>query len=247
MLRYLEPVMTNLSAPDTGLERFISASAAAAAEVAPVAEVQAELFVNLDSTFTALARVARPFIQETISETPPTFAVAERALPTIRPFLDHSAELFTELEPGVDALARYAPPIADTLETGTPVLSDSPQLNRELVPDRRGAARLQRRPGRARWSRAPRPDGGHRRPGAPLHHPGPDRVQLREPVPGQPRRGDRRGACRHEVAAVLGVSAAHGSQQRGWRRLGAGQRWRRLAQLPPLQPLPEHRGARPAE
>ena len=55
VLRYLEPVMTNLSAPDTRLERFISASAAAAAEVAPVAEVQAELFVNLDSTFTALA------------------------------------------------------------------------------------------------------------------------------------------------------------------------------------------------
>jgi virulence factor Mce-like protein len=134
VLRYLEPVMTNLSDPDTGLDRFISASAAAASEVAPVADVQAELFVNLDTTFTALARVARPFIQETISETPPTFAVAERALPRIRPFLDHSAELFTALDPGVEALARFAPPIADTLETGTPVLRDSPQLNRELVP-----------------------------------------------------------------------------------------------------------------
>ena len=52
--------------------------AAAAAEVAPVAETQAQLFVNLDTTFTALAEVARPFIQETISETPPTFAVADR-------------------------------------------------------------------------------------------------------------------------------------------------------------------------
>jgi virulence factor Mce-like protein len=134
VLRYLEPVMTNLSAPDTQLERFISGSAAAAAEVAPVAEVQAALFVNLDTTFAALAEVARPFIQETISETPPTFAVAERALPTIRPFLDHSAELFTRLEPGVEALARYAPPIADTLETGAPVLRDAPRLNRELIP-----------------------------------------------------------------------------------------------------------------
>jgi virulence factor Mce-like protein len=134
VLRYLEPVMTNLSDPDTGLERFVSASAAAASEVAPVADAQAELFVNLDTTFTALARVARPFIQETISETPPTFAVAERALPTIRPFLDHSAALFTELEPGAEALIRYTPQIADTLETGTPVLRDSPQLNRELIP-----------------------------------------------------------------------------------------------------------------
>ena len=134
VLRYLEPVMANLSDPDTGLEQFITASAAAASEVAPVADVQAELFVNLDTTFTALARVARPFIQETISETPPTFAVAERALPRIRPFLDHSAELFIALEPGVEALARYAPPIADTLESATPVLRDSPKLNRELAP-----------------------------------------------------------------------------------------------------------------
>jgi virulence factor Mce-like protein len=134
VLRYLEPVMANLSSPETGLERFILASAAAAAEVAPVADVQAELFVNLDTTFTALARVARPFIQETISETPPTFAVAERALPTIRPFLQHSAELFTELEPGAEAIVRYAPQIANTLETGTPVLRKSPQLNRELIP-----------------------------------------------------------------------------------------------------------------
>ena len=134
VLRYLEPVMTNLSSPNTGLERFVVASAAAAAEVAPVAEVQAELFVDLDITFTALARVARPYIQETISETPPTFAVAERALPTIRPFLADSAELFTALEPGVEALDRYAPRIADTLEVGTPVLRDSPKLNRELIP-----------------------------------------------------------------------------------------------------------------
>jgi virulence factor Mce-like protein len=134
VLRYLEPVMTNLSAPDTQFERFIVASAAAAAEVAPVADVQAELFVNLDTTFTALAEVARPFIQETISETPPTFAVAERTLPTIRPFLDHSAALFTDLQPGVNAIADTSPLIADTLETGTPVLRDSPQLNRQLAP-----------------------------------------------------------------------------------------------------------------
>ncbi len=134
VLRYLEPVARNLGSASTGLERFVSASAAAAAEVAPVADIQAELFVNLDITFTALAEVARPFIQETISETPPTFAVAERALPVIRPFLDDSAELFTRLQPGVDAIARYAPAITETLETGTPVVRDSPKLNRELIP-----------------------------------------------------------------------------------------------------------------
>ena len=55
-LEELEPVMENLGAPETRLERFVVAIAAAAGEVAPVAEQQAEMFVNLDTTFTALAR-----------------------------------------------------------------------------------------------------------------------------------------------------------------------------------------------
>jgi len=134
VLEFLEPVMTNLNSSETDFAGFISASAAAAAEVAPVAETQARLFVSLDTTFTAFANVARPFIQETISETPPTFEVGTRTLPTIRPFLTHSATLFDELQPGVDTLARTSPVIADSLEVGTPVLRDSEILNRELGP-----------------------------------------------------------------------------------------------------------------
>ena len=74
--------MKNIGAPDTGLDRFISALAATAAEVAPVAETQAEMFVSLDTTFGALAEVARPFIQESISEGPPTEDVTLATLPT---------------------------------------------------------------------------------------------------------------------------------------------------------------------
>jgi len=133
-VRFLRPVMRNLGSNNTQLERFITASAAAAAEVAPVAEVQAQLFVNLDTTFTALAKVARPFIQETISETPPTFAQATQSFPVIRPFLDHSAQLFTDLQPGVREIAATAPTIANTLETGTPVVAASPQFNEQLPP-----------------------------------------------------------------------------------------------------------------
>lgn len=134
VVRVLRPVAENLSSPRTGLERFIVGGAAAAAEVAPVAETQARLFVSLDATFAALAEVARPFIQETISETPPTFAVAQRALPAIRPFLDHSAALFADLRPGTRAIGAASPAIASALETGAPVLRDSPRLNRELAP-----------------------------------------------------------------------------------------------------------------
>ncbi len=131
---YLEPVAKNLSDPDTKLTGFIKALAATAAEVAPVAEEQAQMFANLDTTFGAFANVARPFIQETISESPPTLDVGTRALPVIRPFLVNSAGLFNDLQPGVDAFAATSPAIADALEVGAPVLRDSVAFNEELGP-----------------------------------------------------------------------------------------------------------------
>ena len=142
VLRVLEPVMKNLGDPDTRLERFVLAQAQIAAEVAPVAEVQARLFGDLETTFEALAGVARPYIQETISESPPTLDTANRTLPVIRPFLAHSATLFGELEPGVRTLAGTAPTLASALEAGVPALRASPTLNRELAPTAEALARF---------------------------------------------------------------------------------------------------------
>jgi virulence factor Mce-like protein len=133
VLERLQPVMRSLAAPSTGLARFIQALAATSAEVAPVAETQAQLFVSLDTTFSALERVARPFIQETISESPPTLDAGTRALPVVRPFLDHSATLFDELDPGVRALAETAPVLTSAIQKGTPALRGSPPLNRALA------------------------------------------------------------------------------------------------------------------
>ena len=134
LLPTLESVMRVVGAPRTRLERFVTALAATAAEVAPVAEQQARAFVSLDTTFTALAAVARPFIQETIVESPPTLDQGIRSLPVIRPFLDHSAALFADLRPGAAALAATSPAIADALEVGAPVLRDAPEFNDELAP-----------------------------------------------------------------------------------------------------------------
>ena len=71
LLIYLQPVRENLADPRHPAARASSRrSGARPREVAPVAETQAALFVNLDTTFAALASVARPFIQETISRSP---------------------------------------------------------------------------------------------------------------------------------------------------------------------------------
>jgi virulence factor Mce-like protein len=129
----IEPVMANLADPRTRLDRLFRALGATAAEVAPVAETQAALFANLDTTFAALAGVARPFIQETISEAPETFAVGTEQFPRQRPFVRNSTALFRELRPGIRTLPSSAPVLADALQIGTRTLPRTPPLNRQLA------------------------------------------------------------------------------------------------------------------
>jgi virulence factor Mce-like protein len=129
----LEPVMANLADPRTRLDRLFRALGATAAEVAPVAETQAALFANLDTTFAALAGVARPFVQDTISESPRTFAVGTTEFPRQRPFVRNATALLRELRPGIRTLPTAAPVLADALEIGTDTLPRTPPLNRRLA------------------------------------------------------------------------------------------------------------------
>jgi len=134
LLADIIPVAQNLSSPDTNLKRFISSLGAAASEVAPVAEEQADLFVNLDITMRALSEVARPYIQDSITKGRPALDAAIESFPVQRPFLANSEGLFRELRPGVRALRTSAPVLADALEVGTPTLKRSVALNRRLEP-----------------------------------------------------------------------------------------------------------------
>jgi virulence factor Mce-like protein len=133
LLRNAEPVLRNLSDPDTQLARFFRALADTATEVAPVAEEQASLFRSLDVSFTALSSVARPYIQETISESPPSEQVAIRDFPRQRPFLRNNAAFFRELRPGVATLPRSAPILADAFEAGSRVLPRTIPANEDLA------------------------------------------------------------------------------------------------------------------
>jgi virulence factor Mce-like protein len=146
LLANLRPVARNLSDPRTRLSRLIRALGATAQELAPVADVQAALFVNLDTTFAALARVARPFLQETVSETPPTEAVAIADLPRQRPFLRNTAALLGELEPGAALLPSTAPALDSALASGTRVLPQTPPFNRQVASVFRALGELVRDP-----------------------------------------------------------------------------------------------------
>jgi Fe-S-cluster formation regulator IscX/YfhJ len=98
-----------------------------------VAEEQASLFVNLDTSFSALATVARPFLQETISEAPLSEAVGITDFPRQRPFIRNNTAFFRELRPGAAVLPRAAPVLADAFQAGSDVLPRTVRFNEDLA------------------------------------------------------------------------------------------------------------------
>ena len=78
LLANLVPAMANLADDRTRLARFSEALGRTSAIVAPVAEQQASLFANLDTTFTALATIARPYLQDVDQRRPARAADRDR-------------------------------------------------------------------------------------------------------------------------------------------------------------------------
>jgi len=142
-----QPVLRTIVEPSTDFAGFWRSLEALAATVAPVAETQAQMFVALNRTFEAFARVSRPYIQETIEKSPPTLDEVNADLPVVRPFLRSSARFFTALRPGVKALAETSPVIAESLHAGIPVLNASPVLNNQLEPTAQALVDFQEAPG----------------------------------------------------------------------------------------------------
>jgi virulence factor Mce-like protein len=132
LMRELEPAMRNLASPRTQWDEFFPALEQAAAEAAPVADVQASLFVAMDTTFQAWESVSEP-LQRAISGGPPALETATRELPAQRPFLRESEELFRRFRPAFAALSDAAPDLAAAFRVGEPALRRSPGFNRRLT------------------------------------------------------------------------------------------------------------------
>jgi virulence factor Mce-like protein len=134
LLANLGPAMANLADDRTRLARFSEALGRTSAIVAPVAEQQASLFSNLDTTFAAFASIARPYLQDAISGGPPALQTAIEELPKQRAFLANSEGFFRDLRPGVKALSGAAGDLADAFTVGEPALRQSVTLNKRLKP-----------------------------------------------------------------------------------------------------------------
>jgi ABC-type transporter Mla subunit MlaD len=129
-----QPVLRSLVEPNTNFGGFWEALEDLSATVAPVAAQQASMFVALDRTFAAFARVSRPYIQETIEKGAPTLESVTADLPALRPFFRDSGRFFTALKPGARALGETSPTINAALRAGIPALSRSPALYAQLPP-----------------------------------------------------------------------------------------------------------------
>ncbi len=142
-----QPVLRTLVAPGTDFGGFWEALEDLSATVAPVAATQASMFVALDRTFAAFARVARPYIQETIVKGPPTLEAVTADLPALRPFFRNGGRFFAALKPGAKALGETSPTINAALRAGIPALNRSPELFAQLNPTAEALLDFQAEPG----------------------------------------------------------------------------------------------------
>ena len=125
---HLTPVMRTLSEPSTGLGRFIREISKTSGQLAPVAEVQAELFANMADTFAAFGRDPDA-LQDTLEKAPPTLDVSIASLRVQRPFVVDTSDLSRRLRPAAQELPRSAPAITGALRRGRSVLPRSEALN----------------------------------------------------------------------------------------------------------------------
>ncbi len=127
--RYLAPVMANLSNPATKLDQLFLQIGRASAQVAPVAEVQAQLFADMADTFQAIGRNPAA-LQATIEKGPPTEDTAIQSFRIQRPFLVDFTDLSRRLRPAFDVMPTALPKLNAAFRVGTPVVLQSVKLNR---------------------------------------------------------------------------------------------------------------------
>jgi virulence factor Mce-like protein len=125
--RYLLPVMHDLSSRETELRNFFPSLGAAAAQAAPVAEVQARWFGEMATTFAAISRDPNA-LRQTIEESPPTLEAATESFRVQTPFLARFAAVSRDLQPGTALLPHTLPLVNGALQAGVPAFRETPEL-----------------------------------------------------------------------------------------------------------------------
>jgi virulence factor Mce-like protein len=128
---HLAPVMANLADNRTQLARFFQSLNRFTGTVAPVAEVNAQLFTDMATTFAAISNDPQA-LKDTIQKSPPTLDVSTRSLHDQLPFLRDMAAFGGDLNVATNELRRALPDVNPALRVGIPTLRRSTELNDDL-------------------------------------------------------------------------------------------------------------------
>jgi virulence factor Mce-like protein len=128
---YLRPVAQYLSDPRTQLTRFLNSLNRFMGTVAPVAQINAQLFTDMATTFAAISRNPQA-LEQTIAESPSTLDVSTKSLIVQQPFLSDLTTLGNLLTPATASLKHALPQLIPAVESGTAALKRTPMLNAEL-------------------------------------------------------------------------------------------------------------------
>ncbi len=125
------PVLHNLAAPATGLRQLFISLEKVAGQSAPVAEAQANYYVDLDTFFTAFASVT-PQLEEATRGGPPSLKQATYSLPYEARLIDNATEFMHLLRPSAASLVKVAPPLGHAFAEGAVNLKAATGLNKQL-------------------------------------------------------------------------------------------------------------------
>jgi phospholipid/cholesterol/gamma-HCH transport system substrate-binding protein len=143
------PVTRNLAEPRTRLGRFFRELGDAARVVAPIADIQADLFTRTALTFEAISRDPEA-LKETISRFHPAFQAGIESFPVQRPFLTDTAAFARAMRPVARELRPTLPRINRALEVGIPVTRSSVDFYGRLRPTLVSLRELMRDPATGR-------------------------------------------------------------------------------------------------
>jgi hypothetical protein len=111
-----------------------------------VAQVNADLFTNMATTFAAIDR-SPSALEATIAKSPATLATSTESLRVQQPFLTDFASLGRDLQPATAALNQTLPQLNPALEAGTRTLIRTPSLDVKLQGVMSALKTLARAPG----------------------------------------------------------------------------------------------------
>ena len=149
LLTDLAPVARNLAAKRTDLGGFFHGLERYSAALVPVAQTQAALFGNLATTFRALASVAVPSLQETISRTYRRTSRRRSAEQPGDPPLParHGLAAARLPAPARRSLPQSAPVLASAFKIGTRTLPPTAGLDERTVALSKSVAKYSATPG----------------------------------------------------------------------------------------------------